>query len=195
MTISLRAAVAPTCAAVTAVLADLPAAVDLSAPTPCAELDLRGLVEHVVGTSGAMARLGHGEPLDPDDPWGGGQGAADADWAGRLRDNLDLVASGWSRAEAWTGEAQVGGAALPRPVLGEMALVEVAVHGWDVACALGRTLELDPEVGEAVDEAVSRTAELGRQMEAYGAEVTVPHDAPGLERALGKAGRDPEWSA
>ncbi|GAA3549372.1 TIGR03086 family metal-binding protein [Microlunatus spumicola] len=199
MSISLRAAVAPTCAAVAAVLpdlADLPAGtVDLSAPTPCTELDLRGLVEHFVGTSGAMARLGRDEPLDADDPWGGGQGSADSDWAGRLRDNLGAVAHGWDRPEAWTGEARVGGAALPRPMLGEMALVEVAVHGWDVARALGRTLELDPEVAEAVDEAVSRTAELGRQMGAYGPEVAVPHDADGLARALGKAGRDPRWSA
>ena len=192
MSISLRAAVAPTCAAVAAVLADLPdGAVDLSAPTPCTELDLRGLVKHFVGTSGAMARLGQDEPLDADDPWGGGQRAADGDRAGRLRDNLDVVAHGWSRPEAWTGDAQVGGAALPRPVLGEMALVEVAVHGWDVARSLGRTLELDPEVGEAV----SRTAELGRQMKAYGPEVTVPHDVPALGRALGEAGRDPGWSA
>lgn len=82
----------------------------------------------------------------------------------------------------------------PRTVLGEMALVEVAVHGWDVARALGRTLRLDPAVGAAVDRAVAASAALGRQMGAYGPEVTVPDGTTGLDRALARAGRDPRWT-
>lgn len=194
MSTDLPAAVARACDAVSAALAGAPPA-DLAGPTPCTEFDLRTLVEHFVGTSGAMARLGLSQPLDDQDPWGGGAGAADGDWSARLRDNLADVGRGWSRPEAWQGEAQVGGAAMPRQVLGEMALVEVATHGWDVARALGRTLTLDPAVGDAVDEAVSRTAEMGRQLGVYGPEVRVPVGAPGLDRALGKAGRDPGWAA
>lgn len=128
------------------------------------------------------------------DPWGGGQGAADGDWVGRLRVNLDAVGRGWSRPEAWAGEAEVGGSSLPRTMLGEMALVEVAVHGWDVARALGRTLELAPDVGSAADRVVGASAALGRQMGAYGPEVAVPGTATGLDRALAKAGRDPAWA-
>lgn len=195
MSTSTREAVAPTCQAVAAVLpapSDLPA-VDLDAPTPCADFDLRTLVEHFVGTSTAMARLGLGEPLDPTNPWGGGEGAADGDWAGRLRSNLDAIATGWSREEAWTGQAEVGASAMPRSMLGEMALIEVAMHGWDLARALGRSVELEPGVGDAVDQAVASSAELGRQMGAYGSEVPVPPEAPGLDRALAKAGRDPAW--
>lgn len=197
MTTSLRDAVAPTCAAVAAALsdADAPPAVDLDAPTPCRDFDLRALVEHFVGTSTAMARLGLGEPLDPDHPWGGGEGAADGDWSARLAGNLDAISRGWSREEAWTGQVEVGGSSMPRPMLGEMALVEVAVHGWDLARALGRTVDLDPDVAAAVDDAVSSSAELGRQMGAYGPEVAVPQDAPSLHRALAKAGRDPAWGA
>ncbi len=195
MSSSLRDAVVPTCAAVAAVLPDTDerSGVDLATTTPCVELDLRGLVEHFVGTSAAMAGLGLGEPLDPDEPWGGGTGAADGDWPGRLRTNLDAIGRGWSRAEAWEGQAEVGGSAVPRTMLGEMALVEVAMHGWDVARALGRTVELDPEVAAAVDEAVAASAELGRQLGAYGPEVPVPDGATALDRALGRAGRDPAW--
>jgi uncharacterized protein (TIGR03086 family) len=197
MSSSLRDAVVPTCAAVAAVLPgpDERSGVDLAATTPCEELDLRGLVEHFVGTSTAMARLGLSEPLDPHDPWGGGSGAADGDWSARLRSNLDAIGRGWSRAEAWEGEAEVGGSPMPRAVLGEMALIEVAVHGWDVARALGRTVQLDADVAAAVDEAVAGTADLGRQMGAYGAEVPVPDGATSLDRALGRAGRDPAWTA
>lgn len=195
MSTDLRDAVRPACTAVAAALS--PAArtgIDLAAPTPCAQLDLRALVEHFVGTTTAMARLGLGEPLDPDDPWGGGQGAADGDWTGRLTDNLDAIGRGWSRPEAWSGEAQVGGSALPRTMLGEMALVEVTVHGWDVARALGRTLEIPAEVAEAVRRAAAGSAGLGRQMGAYGPEVEVPDGAGSLDRALGVVGRDPAWT-
>jgi uncharacterized protein (TIGR03086 family) len=197
MSTDLRAAVVPTCVAVAAVLDDVAGQpdVDLTAATPCDELDLRALVEHFVGTSTSMARLGLGEPLDPKSPWGGGDGAAEGDWTGRLRDNLDAIGRGWSRAEAWQGEAEVGGTSLPRAMLGEMALVEVAMHGWDLARALGRTVELEPDVAAAVDEAVASSAALGRQMGAYGPEVDVPESAPGLDRALGKAGRNPAWAA
>ena len=196
MTTSPADAVRPVCTAVAAALAPTgTTAADLSAPTPCADLDLRGLVEHFVGTSGAMGRLGLGEPLDPADPWGGGEGAAEGDWEARLRDNLDTVARGWSRPEAWRGDAEIGGSTMPRSALGEMALVEVAVHGWDLARALGRTVELPPEAAAAVHEAAAGSAGLGRQMGAYGPAVPVPDDASALDRTLGDVGRPPPWTA
>ena len=198
MSSSLHAAVVGACAGAAAVLVD-PAGrtgdVDLHAVTPCPGLDLRALVDHFVGTSGAMARVGLGQPLDAADPWGGGAGAADGDWSRRLRANLDAIGQGWSRPEAWAGEVEVGGSAMPRSMVGEMALVEVTMHGWDVARALGRTLELDGDVAEAVHRAAASTAALGRRMGAYGPEVPVPAGAPALDRALGQAGRDPGWVA
>jgi uncharacterized protein (TIGR03086 family) len=197
MSTRLHEAVLPTCEAVAAALdgAATSPGVDLAAATPCSELDLHALVEHFVGTTTAMARLGLGEPLDPANPWGGGEGSADGDWSGRLVSNLDAIGRSWSRPEVWSGDVQVGGSTLPRAMLGEMALVEVTAHGWDVARALGRSLELPPEAAEAVLQAASSTAELGRRMGAYGAEVPVSDDAPGLDRALGQVGRDPGWSA
>ena len=193
MSTDFRAAVGPTCDAVASALAD-PGAADLAAPTPCDGFDLRALVEHFAGTSGAMARLGRGEALDDEDPWGGGQGAADGDWSAQLRRNLDGIREGWGRAESWEGEAEVGGSAMPRAVLGQMALIEVAAHGWDVARSLGREVVLDPAAAESVDEAVAATADLGRQMGAYGPEVEAGAGATALDRALARAGRDPGWA-
>jgi uncharacterized protein (TIGR03086 family) len=200
MSTRLHEAVEPTCEAVATALADVATStgadpgVDLGAATPCTQLDLRALVEHFVGTTTAMARLGLGEPLDPEDPWGGGEGSADGDWPRRLISNLDAIGRGWSRPEAWSGEAEVGSSTVPRSMLGEMVLVEVTAHGWDVVRALGRTLELPPEAAVGVLRAASSTAELGRRMGAYGAEVPVGDDASGLDRALGQVGRDPGWS-
>ncbi len=186
-------AVGPACDAVSAALADPPAHA-LDRPTPCSDFDLRALIEHFIGTSGAMARLGRGEPLDPDDPWGGGAHTAEGDWVARLRRNLADVGQGWSRPAAWEGTVEVGGSAMPRDMLGQMALVEVVAHGWDLARALGRTVELDPATAGALEEVVSATAALGRQMGAYGPEVPAPDDATVLDRALARSGRDPRWA-
>jgi uncharacterized protein (TIGR03086 family) len=196
MSTRLHEAVRPACEAVAAALGDVASpGADLAAATPCAQLDLRALVEHFVGTTGAMARLGLDEPLDPENPWGGGEGSADADWAARLIGNLEVIGRGWGRPGAWSGDVVVGGSAMARPMLGEMALVEVTAHGWDVVRTLGGTLELPPEAADAVLLAASGTAELGRRMGAYGPEVPVADDASALDRALGQLGRDPGWSA
>jgi len=123
------------------------------------------------------------------------RGPADDDWSGRLVGNLEAVGRGWSRVETWSGDAQVGGSPVPRSMLGGTALVEVAAHGGDVARALGRTLELPPEAADAVPRAATSTADLGRQLGAYGPEVPVAEDDSSLHRALGQVGRDPGWSA
>ena len=188
---STRTAFTPTCSAVVEALHD-PLPTDLAGPTPCAELDLAGLVAHVVGTTRAMARAGRGEPLDPENPWGGG--TAEGDWGATLRANLTAIGEGWSREEAWQGTVQAGTSELPATMVGEMALIEVAVHGWDLTRALHREVALPDDVAQEILRAVETTADLGRQMGAYGPAVAVPENAPALERALGAAGRDPHWA-
>jgi hypothetical protein len=49
------------------------------------------------------------------------------------------------------------------------------------------------ELLEFVHEEVAKTAEQGRAMDVYGPAVTVPDDAPLLDRILGLTGRDPKW--
>ena len=189
---SSRTAITPTCSAVAEALHD-PLPADLAKPTPCAQLDLGALVAHVVGTTTAMSRLGRGEPLDPEDPWGGGR--ADGDWGATLRENLRAIAEGWSREEPWEGTVRAGSTEMPATMVGEMTLIEVAVHGWDLARALGRGVTVPVEVAQEILRAVGSTAELGRQMGAYGPAVPVPDDAPAFDRALGAAGRDPHWAS
>jgi uncharacterized protein (TIGR03086 family) len=186
-----RTAIAPTCSAVAeALYGPLPA--DLSGPTPCDGFDLAGLVEHAVGTTGAMARLGAGLPLEEENPWGGG--SAEGDWGARLRENLDAISEGWSNEERWQGSVQAGANEMPATMVGEMALVEVAVHGWDLARALHRELAVPDDVATDILAAVEPTAELGRKMGAYGPVVEPPEGASPFERALAATGRNPRWA-
>src|SRR5919199_1910624 len=74
-----------------------------------------------------------GTPLD-----GGPQASADKldpDWRSTLPERLDALAAAWRDPEAWRGMASVGGAELPAPAMGGIALNEVLVHGWDLAVA------------------------------------------------------------
>jgi uncharacterized protein (TIGR03086 family) len=156
---------------------------DLGAATPCTEFDLRRLVNHFVGTTGALARVGDGEPLDPEDPYGSREDPAGGDWRAELTRNVEAVAKSWGRPEAWEGTVSMGGGEMPATMIGDMSLAEVLLHGWDLARATGQQLTVSAEVG----------AELGRTMGAYGPAVDVDPAADDFERALGASGRDPRW--
>lgn len=171
------------------------AAADLDQPTPCREFDLRALVNHFAGTTGALARLATRQRLDARDPWGSRSAAAAGDWVDVLTTNLQAVADGWSQPDAWQGSVDTGGHEMPAQTVGDMALIEVMLHGWDFARATGQDLEPSAAVGAEVVRAVEETAELGRQMEVYGPLVEVPPDAADFDRALGAAGRDRAWRA
>ncbi len=166
----------------------------LAISTPCADFDLRTLVNHALGTTTALARLARKESLDPDDPWGSRTDDAGGDWPGRLADRLEATAVAWDDPAAWVGSIDLGGGEQPASVIGEMAFVEVLVHGWDVTRAAGQRPEITDEVGVELLRAVGASVELGRKMGAYGPEVEVPSDASDFDKALGLAGRDPSWS-
>jgi uncharacterized protein (TIGR03086 family) len=180
-------------AAVAAVVRQIDPETELSSPTPCSDFDLETLVNHALGTTGALARLGRRKGLDPEDPWGSRTDAATGNWPSRLADALEEAAAAWDDPAAWEGTLDLGGGEQPATAVGEMAFVEIMMHGWDVSRAAGRRPEVSDEVGSELLAAVRPSAELGRRMGAYGSEVAVAESASDFERALGVAGRDPRW--
>lgn len=163
----------------------------LDAKTPCEGWDVRGLTSHLLGTTEAMRRVGAGEPLDRDDPWGtSGQELGEA-WRDQLSGRLIAVADAWAQPEAWEGEALDG--AMPREDVGDMAFLEVLLHGWDLARATGQELEVDDAVAEQAQLLLDKHGETGRSMGAFGAEADAGEDPSALDRALAASGRDPGW--
>jgi uncharacterized protein (TIGR03086 family) len=167
------------------------AGADLTGPTPCADYDLRTLLRHFVGTSGAFVRAGQTKALDPDDPWGSNAKLDEQDWAGQLAGQVEAMSEAWSRPAAWTGSVE--GAQMPASAIGELGLIEVLLHGWDVARATGQQLNVSEKLGAELLRCLEPTLDQGRQFEVYGPEVSVPSDAPAFTRALGLSGRDPGW--
>ena len=167
-------------------------ATDLDRPSPCEDWSVRKVADHLLGTVEAMRRVGAGEPLDAQDPWGTSGGHLEDSWRDDLGDLLTAWATAWSQPEAWEGDAMDG--AVPREQIGKMGYVEVILHGWDIAAGTGRELELsEGAVAEAL-EVMGEIGEQGRSMHAFGPEVSVDDDASDLDRVLARSGRDPEWS-
>jgi len=168
---------------------------DLSSPTPCPEFDVKSLINHLLGTTGALARVGRREPLDASDPYGAANDATAGDWSRLLVSTIDELAEAWADRPAWQGVVEMGSSAMPAAMIGEMAVAEVALHGWDLASATGQRLVIDDETAVELWRSIEETAELGRRMGAYGPEVAAAADATPFERALAASGRDPSWTA
>jgi uncharacterized protein (TIGR03086 family) len=81
---------------------------------------------------------------------------------------------------------------LPGHVAGLVALDELVVHGWDIAVATGQAYA--PPV-EDVQAAISfvEAFDAPRDGNLFGPVISVPDDAPALDRLLGLTGRDPKW--
>jgi uncharacterized protein (TIGR03086 family) len=182
-------AATPALATVRAIGAD-----QLTAPTPCREYDVRALINHLLFWGPSLEGAGRKTAVAP-------PGASDrdvdltgGDWCGALAAQLDRLVTVWREPQAWEGSAPFGGPMeLPAALVGGMVLVELVVHGWDLARATGGEPRWHDEVLAYVHHEVEQTAERGRQAGLYADPVPVPGSAPVLARTLGLTGRDPNW--
>ncbi len=161
-------------------------------PTPNDGQNVRQLVDHVIGGNRMATVI-----LD-----GGSREEGLAQFA-RAKDDVDPVAAfEQSRVEMAEAFAQPG--ALQRMVAhpaqempGQMLLVfritEYALHGWDLARAIGADESIDPEVAAVLWDILSPMEGLmaGSGMFGAGRSGTVPDDAPLELRVLDISGRRP----
>ena len=169
----------------------------LTAPTPCADYDVRALLDHLAWAAVLSQRSATRTPFEHD--WSSLTPAPFLDglpveqWAAAVPAELDTAADAWADPAAWEGETLMGSAPMPAEVVGPMMLAEFVLHGWDLARAIGFHYDVPAELGEATLAAVQPLASMGRDGGWYGPEVPVPADAPAFDRALGLVGRDPAW--
>ncbi|MFJ2176170.1 TIGR03086 family metal-binding protein [Streptomyces sp. NPDC087851] len=110
-------------------------------PTPCEEWTVRDLLDHLVWENIIWGGLANGMP--PTD--------------GHSQDHLgDNHIAAFETAAAQAGDAFRQPGVLERsfgPALGrrmvEQLLIELLVHGWDLATALGRGRDLEPDIARA----------------------------------------------
>lgn len=178
----------------------LPAIPDtaLSAPTPCAGNDVATLLDHVYGLSIAFRQAAAKDfPDGPSQAPSPDGSRLDPTWRTRIPELLDELVSAWHAPDAWQGMTEAGGVKLPGEVAGYVALNEIVVHGWDLARATGQPYKAGEEEIDACLEFVRPSVEEsgGKGIDGlFGPAVSVPDDAPPLDRLLGLTGRDPSWT-
>jgi len=136
VTADLDRALAATEAVVAGIKAD-----QWAAPTPCTELDVRGVLNHLVGGNLLFAAIVRGEPRSAPgtDHLGGDPLAAFQRAAVQLREAFaaPVVLESVFQAPFGTG---------PGLVLVHVRVVEVLVHGWDLARATGQSADFPDDV-------------------------------------------------
>jgi len=169
----------------------------LGDPTPCPDFTVGDLVEHVGGLALAFTAAAHKArgPLTDRAP-NPDAARLPADWRTRIPADLVALAAAWRDPDAWTGMSTAGGVTMPGEVTGLVALDEIALHGWDLAAAIGRPYDVEPDLLAAVHSFVeSFGADPATRGNLFGPVIEVSASAPLLDRVLGLAGRDPNWSS
>jgi uncharacterized protein (TIGR03086 family) len=178
---------------------------DLDLPTPCADWDLRALLEHMTGqdhgfAAAARAALAGSDadvaafaprPLDPSP-------------AATHAAGLDAVVAAFAEGDGYEGLVLLPefDARLPLPTIVGMHLIDTLLHGWDVAAALGSQAGYGEQFDADVLSAAIAIAEQvpdgpGREAPgaSFGPAVATTSDADPWTRILTLLGRDPAWTA
>ncbi|MEV0674629.1 TIGR03086 family metal-binding protein [Mycobacterium sp. NPDC050441] len=175
----------------------------LTDPTPCADMNVRALLAHLIGVLDRVAALGNGE-----DPFAVTEIPVPEDrWSDAWRE------SGRRAADAWSDDV-----VLERPMAlpwieGSGAevlasyLSELTVHTWDLATATGQRPDWDDTVvavaleaarqilpaenRRALYEEISAARGLDEVAVPFAEAVPIDDDAPVIDRLVAWNGRDP----
>jgi uncharacterized protein (TIGR03086 family) len=157
-----------------------------AAPTPCAGVDVRGLVNHLVTGNLYFAALINdtSRPDGDADHLGGDPLAAFQRAAARLREAM-------ARPGMLAGMYALPFGPVPGAELVRIRVVEHLGHGWDLARATGQPALFDDDVAERAIAAAKQQLATRPQGtgSAFAAEVPVPANAPSIDRLAGFLGR------
>jgi uncharacterized protein (TIGR03086 family) len=157
------------------------------APTPCSEMDVRALMNHMVAGNVLFAGAANGEELDM------GVFAQDQlgdDPAGAYRRSAEMALAGWQRPGVFDRTLPFGG--MPGSAVVRLHLTEELVHGWDLAVSTGQDPGLDPDLAASALDALRQVPEeLLRGSGNFGPAVAVDDAAPTVDQLVAFGGRDP----
>jgi uncharacterized protein (TIGR03086 family) len=161
----------------------------MSASTPCANWDVRDLVNHFVGGGHMFAAAFRGEEMhiDPDAPMPdlvGDDPVASYDAA--IADFCEAV----DAPGAMDKIINLPFGQVPGPIVLEILKFDLLVHCWDVSQATGQTFNPPAELSEqGLETAKTIIAPEARDGDTFAAEVTPPSSATPIEKLVAFTGR------
>jgi uncharacterized protein (TIGR03086 family) len=161
---------------------------EMARPTPCTDWDLEALLAHLASSMADLEsaiRTGYLglDTHDPADP------EPDDDPVDMLRDRAaNLLVACYSH-HGGDRFVLVGGLPLPAGIVACTGAVEIAVHGWDVSAARGRSRPIPAELATRMLR-LSPLLVAGREG-LFGAPVHIPAQASPGDRLVAYLGRNP----
>ena len=153
-----------------------------SLPTPCADYDVAALTKHLRGSIVSIGTaLGANLPADD----------ADSTVEVRIAAVVQPTLEAFAR-RGLDGEVDMGFAVMPAAAVANILTLELLVHAWDYATALGRRLEVSAELSEYVLGLAEET--ISHQVRASGAFAEAQladESAHALDRLVAFTGRVP----
>ncbi|MEU0101508.1 TIGR03086 family metal-binding protein [Streptomyces sp. NPDC006267] len=159
----------------------------LGGGTPCADYDVRALMNHlflvVVNFQALAARKDADFDHEPEFVTG--------DWRARFGDETARLVEAWSVPGVEEGTTRRMG--LPARTVGLMALGDLTVHAWDLARATGADFVPEEDVLDELGPGLAAMAPQARETKVFGDPFPVGEGAGAFERLLAMTGRDPGW--
>jgi uncharacterized protein (TIGR03086 family) len=158
-------------------------------PTPCPDMTVEHLMEHMAGWVRVFEDAANGRTFDGDPT----AYELTDDTAGEFRRSADELVAGW-RSGGVDRTVRMTGPELPAAMVFNMTVMEYLTHGWDLATA---TRQPVPYTDDEAEDTLSRAratlpAEYRGPDKAFGPIVDVPEAAPPLVRLIGFMGRSPD---
>lgn len=160
-------------------------------PSPCPEMDVGHVAEHLIGGIRYFAQVAEGGApgLPPD--WAMDLGAEPAGVA--FRAALERLTTAFSRPGRMDATYEMPWGPTTGTQLVGFELIETVVHGWDVARGLGVDLAVDDDVVAATSGGAREWVDDSVRVPGmFGPEIPVG-EASLLDRLVAFLGRDPAW--
>jgi uncharacterized protein (TIGR03086 family) len=160
----------------------------LDGPTPDDDWDVRTLLLHVVSGNFWVAPLVGGQTIAEVGDRLDGDLLGD-DHVAAYERSAEEAAAAFRQDGAMTAPCAVSYGPVPGEVYCGHRLIDVLVHGWDLAVATGGDTVLPSDLVDACLEVVEPQADALRASGAFGGDVAVPAGASNQTRLLALLGR------
>ena len=159
-------------------------------PTPCTEWDVRALLNHIVSENMWVAPLVAGQSVEEIGDRFEGDVLGEDPLASYEASAAD-AARAFNSPGAMGASCAVSYGPVPGEVFAGHRLIDVVVHGWDLAKATGQDTSLEGALIEACLSIAEPQAQLLRASGMFGGDVEVPPGADDQTRLLALLGRRP----
>ncbi|MFF0371399.1 TIGR03086 family metal-binding protein [Micromonospora sp. NPDC005087] len=161
----------------------------LDLPTPCRDYLVRDLLNHLFEVVVNFQELAVKRPVE----WSEKPDHLADGWRDRFETETGRLIAAWS--DPSTLEGLSPGMGMPQTVVGGMALLDLTVHGWDLAVATGQAYEPAPEAVAELHGLVEQLGPTARKMGVFADPTPTPttQDPKNLHHLLAHTGRTPTW--